>query len=465
MGVRMVNSNRCAVVSNAEVFDKVDENIETRTYLAVQDQLMGPVRPAAPEPVSSTKMLLVLDFSGILRKPDAGVRPAPSRPTFEPRTDLIMRIKLTSMKTLGSAAALALAISCLAAAQQQPPPPGAPAEQVFKNIKVLKGVANEQINPGMRVIARDLGVTCEYCHDEMDRAKDELEAKETARSMITMMREINQNHFGGNTEVTCVTCHNGHPIPQNIPMLPQFSVASIGPGDEVKPPMLPTVDQVLTKYVQALGGEQNLRKVNSVVITGTRQTFIPFHQGASPPPVPIEQYSKAPNLTVTITRAANGVVSNGFDGTAAWAQNAQGRVNQLAGPAANRAKRDADFYLALNMKQTYQRLTVTGVEKIGDHETYVVVAAPQNENPEWFYFDTQSGLLLRHQWTLTTVFGDVPYATDYDNYRDAGNGVKVPYTISSVGPSRPDCSTIKADKIQLNASIDNGKFAKPAPKP
>ena len=33
--------------------------------------------------------------------------------------------------------------------------------------------------------------------------------------------------------------------------------------------------------------------------------------------------------------------------------------------------------------------------------------------------------------------GNVPYATDYENYRDAGNGIKVPYVIHIVGPSRP----------------------------
>jgi photosynthetic reaction center cytochrome c subunit len=374
--------------------------------------------------------------------------------------DSMMGTKLASMRILGSAAGLALTIACLAAAQQ-PPPPGAPAERVYKNIQVLKGVPADQITPVMRVIARDLGITCEYCHDEMDRAKDGLEAKETARSMIVMMREINKNSFGGNTEVTCFTCHNGHNVPTNIPALPPFSVAYLGPGDEVKPPALPTVDQVLAKYVQALGGEQSLRKVTTMVITGTRQNYAPA-AAAVPPPFPIEQYSKAPNLSLTVARPANGANSSGFDGTTAWTQNAQGRVTPLAGAAANRARRDADFYPALNMKQQYQQLTVTGIEKIGDRETYVVVAAAQGESPEWFYFDAQSGLLLRHQVILTSAVGNVPYATDYENYRDAGNGVKVPYAIHIVGPSRPDCANITVDKVQLNVAIDNSKFAKPA---
>jgi hypothetical protein len=192
-----------------------------------------------------------------------------------------------------------------------------------------------------------------------------------------------------------------------------------------------------------------------------RQNYTPA-AATVPPAFPIEQYSKAPNLSLTVARPANGANSNGFDGATAWTQNAQGRVTELAGVAANRAKRDADFYPALNMKQRYQQLTVTGIERIGDRETYVMVAVPQGESSEWFYFDTQSGLLLRHQVISPSAVGNVPYAIDYENYRDAGNGVKVPYTIQIVGPSRPDCANITVDKVQLNVAIDNTRFAKPA---
>lgn len=185
------------------------------------------------------------------------------------------RLQTRWMRSLRNAAGLALAISCIAAAQQQPPTGGKTAEQVFKNIQVLKGIPADQITPTMRVIARDLGVTCNYCHDEEDRAKDGLEPKDTARKMIVMMRDINNASFAGRTEVTCMTCHNGHSVPVNLPSLPQFSVAVIGPGDDVKPPVLPTVDQILAKYVQALGGEATLRKVSSMVIVGTRQNYTP----------------------------------------------------------------------------------------------------------------------------------------------------------------------------------------------
>src|SRR5215470_12845983 len=182
----------------------------------------------------------------------------------------MMHTKFISMRILGSSAGLMLLVTCLATGQQRGVE-GKTAEQVYKNIKVLTGIPAEQVTPTMRLIARSLGVTCEFCHDAMDRSKDGLEPKETARKMMKMVRDINSNAFGGRTEVTCNTCHNGHNDPANTPALPQFSVAVLGPGAEVKPPVLPSVDQVLAKYVQALGGEAALRKVSGIVVTGTRQ--------------------------------------------------------------------------------------------------------------------------------------------------------------------------------------------------
>ncbi len=235
----------------------------------------------------------------------------------------------------------------------------------------------------------------------------------------------------------------------------------LGPGDEEKAPALPSVDQILSKYVQALGGEAALRRVTSLVLTGKRQNYTPAGQPL-PAPFVVERYWKAPNIRTDIARQANGVVSSGFDGSQAWSQDARGRVTQVTGAAASRMKRDADLYAALNLKQQYQRLTVKGIEKLGSREAYVVVATPQGESPEWFYFDAQNGLLLRHQVVLPTAMGDSPFATDYEDYRDAGNGVKMPFTVHVVGPSRPDCYTITVEKAEINPAIDGAKLAKPA---
>ena len=74
-----------------------------------------------------------------------------------------MRTKWNSFAIVVLAALFLLAIPAILAAQQ-PPPPGQLAEQVYKNIQALKGTPAELITPTMRVMARDLGVTCEFCH-------------------------------------------------------------------------------------------------------------------------------------------------------------------------------------------------------------------------------------------------------------------------------------------------------------
>ena len=303
-----------------------------------------------------------------------------------------------SMRILATAAGLTLSVAVLAAGQQRGNNEGKTAEQVYKNIKVLNGIPADQVTPTMRLIARSLGVTCEFCHDEKDRSKDGLEPKDTARKMIAMVRDINKNSFEGRTEVTCVTCHNGHNDPANIPALPQFSVAVLGPGAEVKPPELPSADQVLAKYAQAMGGEQALSKVTSIVVTGSRQNYPPAADRV-PPPTHIEQ--------------------------------------------------NANFFPPLNIKQEYERLRVRGIEKLGNREAYLVTGRPKSGGQERFYFDTQSGLMVRYQKNSPTAVGNAPTATDYENYRDAGNGVKLPFVVNIVGPSRPDCATITVEKVQF----------------
>jgi len=99
--------------------------------------------------------------------------------------------------------------------QQQAAPQGPPpAEQVFKNIQVFKGIPAPQLQPTMEFIAASLGVQCTYCHVLREFEKDDKPTKATARRMIQMTMTINKESFDGNREVNCYTCHRGdtHPV-------------------------------------------------------------------------------------------------------------------------------------------------------------------------------------------------------------------------------------------------------------
>lgn len=372
-----------------------------------------------------------------------------------------MRNSIFSMRAVVTALGLVLAATGIAAAQQAPQAlDGKTAEQVYKNIQILQGTPADQVIPEMRLIAADLGVGCDFCHVE-DRSKDDKDTKKTAREMMTMMFGINKASFKNRVAVTCYSCHRGANNPVNVPLIPEPGTTA----QAAAKPTLPSSDEILAKYVQALGGEQALRKVTSRLVTATVDLpGAPGPGGGTPVHATAQHYFKAPDLNVLITQTPAGATSTAYDGKSAWSQDAKGAVTEATGVALARAKRDSDFYESLDLKQLYTRLTVRGIEKVRDHDAYMLQAVPQGEPAERLYFDTQSGLLLR-KWTVTpTTLGNSPVQTDYDDYRDAGDGVKVPYMIRIAGLTPNQGRTVHIEKVQDNVPIDNSKFDKPAPK-
>lgn len=97
-----------------------------------------------------------------------------------------------------------------------------PAESVFKNIKVLKGVpAGRLVNIMNMGFGRSLGVSCGFCHTPGKWDLDDKEEKNTARIMIAMVGAINRDYISklpvdsGHPApvVNCFTCHRGMPKP------------------------------------------------------------------------------------------------------------------------------------------------------------------------------------------------------------------------------------------------------------
>jgi photosynthetic reaction center cytochrome c subunit len=338
------------------------------------------------------------------------------------------------------------------------------ADEVYKNLKVLGATPADSLNQGMHLISGELGVDCEYCHAEMmDWVADEKKTKDVARDMMTMMIELNRRFFKGEQAVTCYTCHRGQPIPVSTVVLPV--------GDYLKEkepgPALPPASQIISKYIAALGGEQNLRKVTTRIITA--QQDIPTGPGGTvPTPAQIEIDQKAPNLMLRIVKTKDMTLQNGYDSKGPWTQDARGRVNSPIEIEQIRERRSNDFYEPLNITKEYPKLTVEGIEKIGASEVYVVLGEPTEGLPMRMYFDTKSGLLLRKYAEIPTHSGLSPFQIDYSGYRDAGHGVKVPYRIhmEPAGPRTEIAthSTIRITKIQENVPLEDTKFVRPVSK-
>ena len=96
-----------------------------------------------------------------------------------------------------------------------------PAESVFKEIRVLKGMPAGRLVRVMDMgLSRSLGVGCDHCHVAGEWAKEDKVKKQIARDMWAMTQRLNQEILpavkgleGKPPTVNCTTCHRGSRIP------------------------------------------------------------------------------------------------------------------------------------------------------------------------------------------------------------------------------------------------------------
>ena len=216
----------------------------------------------------------------------------------------------------------------------------------------------------------------------------------------------------------------------------------------------PTVDQILEKNLQAMGGKAAFEKLTSRVSKGS------FEIPAMGAGGPIEIYEKAPNKNLAvITIEGFGVVQQGFNGTVAWENEPQNGLREKSGAELADAKRNADFYGPVRLKELYPKMELKGKEKVGAGEAYVIIATPPSGAPETIYFDTQSGLVVRQDSTRETAQGKMNIQAFLEDYRVV-DGVKLPFVVKQ--NSDAISFVIKLTEIKHNVAVEDAKFNKPA---
>ncbi|HJL77911.1 MAG TPA: photosynthetic reaction center cytochrome c subunit family protein [Candidatus Marinimicrobia bacterium] len=86
-----------------------------------------------------------------------------------------------------------------------------------KNLKVLDFTSSKEVKKYMKMISKDLGVKCKYCHDMNDKSLD-TEHKEITRLMMQMIQTQNDSVFNyeGASQVSCWICHRGSSEPELV---------------------------------------------------------------------------------------------------------------------------------------------------------------------------------------------------------------------------------------------------------
>jgi hypothetical protein len=339
------------------------------------------------------------------------------------------------------------------------------SEAAFKNIQVLKGITVDEFMGTMGLFSAALSVCCGDCHTGAGTSNPKWEddappQKKIARRMVEMVNAINKANFNGRQMVTCWTCHRGNQSPATTPTIdaiystPVFTPADVLPTANPATAGTPPADQILDKYVQALGGAAALAKLTSYTATG--ETLL-YDEART---YPMEVYAKAPGLLATYVREKEGDLARTWDGRDAWAMLPLTVVGEypLTASAKEGARLDAQLAFPGGLKSFFTNWKVSFPATIDGNDVYVLQATGANGMLATFYFDKKTGLMTRAIHYAASAMGRVPTQIDYSDYRPVA-GVMMPYKYTYGWVSGREEYTVK--EIKANVAVDNSKFAKP----
>jgi photosynthetic reaction center cytochrome c subunit len=344
---------------------------------------------------------------------------------------------------------LALAPLLCAWVQPQPGIAPKPAEQVYKNIQVLKGTPADQLIPAMQFITQSLGVRCEHCHVEHAFDSDDKKPKQTARKMIQMVLALNQNSFAGKREVTCYSCHRGSLSPATIP-----SIASETTTPKRAPGAVSasrSVDQILTKYLQAIGGDSALHAAKTQVEKGV----VNLGNGLQ---IPVEIYTRSPGMRSVAMHLPTGDSLEVMNGPSGWSLVPGRPVHEMNSSDLLAAHLDADLQFAADIKSLFPAIEARPDTEIDGHKVNAIFANSPGLPPVELYFDAESGLLVRMVRYVESPLGRTPTQIDFSDYRVVA-GTKVPYQRTISQPQGR--FVVQLQEIQRNLPIEDSRFAEP----
>ena len=374
-----------------------------------------------------------------------------------------------NLAMIGLATAWVTGLTLAAQGQAVPTPTGKKAGEAFKNVttSTLKELSVDDFVASMGLISANLGLDCADCHpnagtDKADFVIDTAR-KVTTRRMVEMVAGINRTNFAGVQRVTCWTCHHGRITPATtISLDAWYDTPNIELDDAVRQENgQPGADQVLDKYIQAVGGAQRLASLTSFVATGNALGYGDLGGNAD-----FTMLARAPNQRATLITykdTQRPASSWTFDGRTGWIKTPRGLLSdyELIGSELDGARFEAQLAFPGQIKSALTNWRGSATRSIGDRDFVVI----QGSGPRGFlatlYFDQKTGLLSRMVRYGPSPIGRMPTQLDYDDYRDVG-GVKFPFEIKFLWLDGR--YTAKLNKIETNVAIDASKFGRSAAK-
>ena len=212
-----------------------------------------------------------------------------------------------------------------------------------------------------------------------------------------------------------------------------------------------TADAVYKKYVDAIGGEKAISGLKDIKTVRTAE-----FNGMT---LTLTEMKKSPGMMKQTTDVAQmGTVRKMVVAGGKGYSESQGQKSDMKEEELATFMPQADLQSPLHPDKYGMKRTITGMEKVGDNNAYVVQTTDAKGQKTTEYYDAMSGLLLKQTGTRTTPQGDMSVTTEFSDYKEVPgtNGYKVPYRVkANFGPQTFDAST---QSVEVNKGISDSEF-------
>jgi len=221
------------------------------------------------------------------------------------------------------------------------------------------------------------------------------------------------------------------------------------------------VDEIVAKYVQARGGAEKLKGVQSIKTSAT-MTMGP---GMELPGIVIQKRPMLARLEFT----AQGMTAvQAYDGKEAW------QIMPFMG------KKDPELMSADEAKETEEmadvdgplvdykgkghQLELLGKEKIEGTDAYKLKLTLKNGDVQTIYIDADSFLEIKEVTKRTVRGTDLEVESSIGDYKEV-NGIMFPFAVENQVKGTDQKQKITITKIELNVPADDSLFKMPAAAP
>jgi hypothetical protein len=240
------------------------------------------------------------------------------------------------------------------------------------------------------------------------------------------------------------------------PLIPLLIFAFLSPSSL----FAQTVDEVIAKNIQAHGGTEKLKTVQTIRISGK------FNQGSFR--AGFLQENKRPEK-VREEFVIQGLAQiQAYDGKTGWQISPFGGRKDpelMSQDDVKSLQIDADIDGPMvNYKEKGHKAELAGHESVEGTDCYKVKLTLKNGDVRYYFLDADSFLEIKME-NQSTIRGAVVFTENFYGDYEQVNGLYFPFALESAQKGSQERAKFTVDKVEVNVPLDDSLFSMPVTKP